>query len=80
MQVAEVQAVGGGIEADVERDRLRAGGEELLELRLVRHVGDQPAPLQFINDRFGHRERLLNEGIEVTTSLESLVRGAKRVN
>ncbi len=43
-EVAEVQAVRGGIEADVERDRPRAGGEQLEELVAVGHVGNQTAP------------------------------------
>ncbi len=61
-QVAEVEAVGGGVEADVKRDRGRARREQALQLVAVGHVGDQPAPMEVFEDgRSGHRERLFND-------------------
>ena len=56
-EMAEVKAVGRGIEADVERDRFRAGREQALEFLAVGHVGHQPAPLKFLKDR-RHAKRL----------------------
>jgi hypothetical protein len=55
-----MEAVGGGIEADVKRDRGRAGREEPFEFVAIGHVGDQPAPLQIVKYGRGgsHGKRL----------------------
>jgi hypothetical protein len=47
-QVAEMQAVGGRVEAVVEDDRRRAGREQPFQFVAIGHVGDQPAPLKLL--------------------------------
>jgi hypothetical protein len=47
-QVAEMEAVGSRVEADVERHRGRAGREKPFEFVAIGHVGNQPAPLQVL--------------------------------
>ena len=60
-QVAEVEAVGGGVEADVKRHGGRARRKEPLKFVAIGHVGDQPAPVQILKDGGrGHRKRLFN--------------------
>ena len=58
-QVAEVEAVGGRIEADVKGDRGRAGREQPFQFLAIGHVGDQPAPMKVLKDGGGHKEGLL---------------------
>ncbi len=51
-QVADVQAVGGGIKAGVEDNR--AGGQPFLQFRRVGAIGHQAAPFQFVKNIHGH--------------------------
>src|SRR2546425_9974925 len=51
-----MQTVGGRIEAAVERKRAR---RSLLELRSVRAIGDQTAPLQYFEDVHWRQKLLL---------------------
>src|SRR5438094_3251934 len=46
-KISDVQAVGTGIESAIEGQRSR---RLLLQLRSVRAIGDQPAPLEFFQD------------------------------
>ena len=50
--VADVQAVGGGVEADVERGRLL---ELLVQLVLKRQLGNESALLEYIENVHGYR-------------------------
>ena len=49
-EVAEVEAVGGRVEADVKGERGRAGREEPFQFFAIGHVGDQSAPMEFRKD------------------------------
>ena len=51
-EIADVQTVGGRIEATVKRD---GRGEALGQFHRVRAIGDEAAPVQFIQD--AHRRR-----------------------
>ena len=55
-QVADVQAVGRGVEAAVERDRARA--DALGQFLRVGAIGQQAAPLEFFQDVHGEENRL----------------------
>ena len=50
--MADVQAVGGGVEADVKRGRLL---ELLVQLVLKRDLGDESALLEYIENMHGYR-------------------------
>jgi hypothetical protein len=66
-QVAQVKTIRRGIEADVERDGGRAGGEQPFQLLAIGHVGDQSAPLEILENggrRHGRGIQRLKRGFD----------------
>ena len=51
-EIADVQAVGGGVEAAVKR---RGRGEALGQFRRVRAIGDEAAPVEFVQNVHARR-------------------------
>ena len=51
-EIADVQTVGSGVEAAVKR---RGRGEALGQFRRVRAVGDEAAPVEFVQNAHGRR-------------------------